>query len=88
MHGYIRRKVTRNIGAGGNSTPSEDTKTNTNEMHVMGKSENPRERFLILDSMGTMEVSKEFVRSHPSWYTYVGNSRVNGDTFHTFRFIE
>lgn len=54
-------------------------------MVVIGDREEPRERKVIRDADGEVEVRSSFDTS-PDWYEYSGHCRVNGDIFHVYNY--
>lgn len=52
---------------------------------VIGGREVPRERKVIRDADGEVEVNVDYDTSD-EWYVFKGTCRVNGDIFHIYEF--
>lgn len=77
--GYIRRKVTYNIGKGGKRTaPSDNPTLYTNEGET-------KEKAIIVDQYGQTEVSWDWIRLIPDGYEHIDLAEVNGIYYHYYR---
>lgn len=78
--GYIRRKVTYNIGKGGRQNKSED-----NPDFSLPPHRETKEKAIIVDQYGQTEVSFDWIRLIPDAYEHIDLAEVNGIYYHYYR---
>ena len=77
--GYLRRKVTYNLGKGGKKTNKSENPT------LYHKNSEFEEIAVIIDQFGNTEVSTEWISLIPEAYEHIDLVRVNNKVYHYYR---
>lgn len=78
--GYLRRKITYNIGKGGSRKASPDTPNITT-----GDAKDAIEKVIIVDEYGQTESSWDWISLYPDAYEHIDLVRMNGKVYHYYR---